>query len=142
MEARSELLKTEKEAKELRAQNSTLTQRWQHQREEIRRLNKVSQGTRFRPERAKKIIIKKKTVSASASRCFDSAVTAVLTMFLSGSGGLTAGDYTSGSEQRNTTECLETSGELRLIVDNVLLYIFTLFSCQELDKKIVTTSSI
>ncbi|XP_041817656.1 TNFAIP3-interacting protein 1-like [Chelmon rostratus] len=37
----SELLKAEKEAKELRAQNSTLTRRWQHQREEIKRLNKA-----------------------------------------------------------------------------------------------------
>ncbi|KAM9337162.1 uncharacterized protein ABDE67_018468 [Symphorus nematophorus] len=37
----SELLKAEKEAKELRAQNSTLTLRGQHQREEIRRLNKA-----------------------------------------------------------------------------------------------------
>ncbi|XP_071340876.1 TNFAIP3-interacting protein 1-like [Trachinotus anak] len=37
----SELLKVEKEAEELRAQNSTLTRRGQHQREEIKRLNKV-----------------------------------------------------------------------------------------------------
>lgn len=41
----SELFKAEKEAKELRAQNSTLTRRGQHQREEIRRLNKVSHET-------------------------------------------------------------------------------------------------
>ncbi|XP_076577701.1 TNFAIP3-interacting protein 1-like [Chaetodon auriga] len=37
----SELLKAEREAKELRAQNSALTRRWQHQREEIKRLNKA-----------------------------------------------------------------------------------------------------
>ncbi|XP_070784643.1 TNFAIP3-interacting protein 3-like [Enoplosus armatus] len=37
----SELLKAEKEAKELRARNSTLTRRGQHQHEEIRRLNKA-----------------------------------------------------------------------------------------------------
>ncbi|KAF7667738.1 hypothetical protein LDENG_00050790 [Lucifuga dentata] len=37
----SELLKAEKEAKMLRAQNSTLTRRGQHQQEEIRRLNKA-----------------------------------------------------------------------------------------------------
>lgn len=43
----SELLKAEKEAKELRAQNSTLTRRWQHQREEIKRLNKVSHDSSF-----------------------------------------------------------------------------------------------
>ncbi|KAG7231223.1 hypothetical protein INR49_012054 [Caranx melampygus] len=37
----SELLKVEKEAEELRVQNSTLTRRGQHQREEIQRLNKA-----------------------------------------------------------------------------------------------------
>ncbi|XP_060920391.1 TNFAIP3-interacting protein 1-like [Labrus mixtus] len=37
----SELLKAEKEAKELRVQNNTLTRRGQHQHEEIRRLNKA-----------------------------------------------------------------------------------------------------
>lgn len=37
-----ELLKAEKEAEELRAQNSTLTRKGQHQQKEIVRLNKVS----------------------------------------------------------------------------------------------------
>ncbi|XP_035511812.1 TNFAIP3-interacting protein 1-like [Morone saxatilis] len=37
----SELLKAQKEAKELRAQNSTLVRKGQHQHEEIRRLNKT-----------------------------------------------------------------------------------------------------
>nr|XP_019942753.1 PREDICTED: TNFAIP3-interacting protein 1-like [Paralichthys olivaceus] len=37
----SELLKVEKEARELRGQNSTLTRRGQHQHEEIKRLNKA-----------------------------------------------------------------------------------------------------
>ncbi len=41
----SELLKAEKEAKELRAQNSTLDQKVRHQHEEIKRLNKVSRDT-------------------------------------------------------------------------------------------------
>nr|XP_046227124.1 TNFAIP3-interacting protein 3-like [Scatophagus argus] len=36
-----ELLKAETEAKELRSQNSTLTRRWKHQHEEIRRLNEA-----------------------------------------------------------------------------------------------------
>ncbi|XP_039983496.1 TNFAIP3-interacting protein 3-like [Xiphias gladius] len=40
-EASSELLGAEKEARELRAQNSALAQRGRHQREEIRRLNKA-----------------------------------------------------------------------------------------------------
>ncbi|XP_023153519.1 TNFAIP3-interacting protein 3-like [Amphiprion ocellaris] len=38
-----ELLRAEKEAKELRVQNNTLTRRGQHQHEEIRRLNKALQ---------------------------------------------------------------------------------------------------
>ncbi|XP_022604472.1 TNFAIP3-interacting protein 1-like [Seriola dumerili] len=40
-DVQSELLKLEKEAQELRAQNSTLTRRGQHQHEEIKRLNKA-----------------------------------------------------------------------------------------------------
>lgn len=59
----------------------------------------------------------------------------------SGSGGLAAEDSTSGSEQPNATGCLETSGELLLIMD-VLPYMFTLFPCQELEKKIGTTFSM
>ncbi|KAM7369715.1 hypothetical protein PAMP_011017 [Pampus punctatissimus] len=42
----SEVLKAQTEAKELRAQNSALTQRGQHQHEEIRRLNKVTKETK------------------------------------------------------------------------------------------------
>ncbi|KAE8279714.1 hypothetical protein D5F01_LYC21843 [Larimichthys crocea] len=41
VDASSELLRAVKEAKELREQNSTLTRRGQHQREEIGRLNKA-----------------------------------------------------------------------------------------------------
>ncbi|XP_040921224.1 TNFAIP3-interacting protein 1-like [Toxotes jaculatrix] len=40
-DATSELLKVEKEAKELRAQNATLTRRGQHQQKEIKRLNEA-----------------------------------------------------------------------------------------------------
>lgn len=38
----TDVLRAQKEARELRAQNNTLTRKGQHQQEEIRRLNKVS----------------------------------------------------------------------------------------------------
>ncbi|XP_067433897.1 TNFAIP3-interacting protein 3-like [Thunnus thynnus] len=41
----SEVLKAEREVEELRARNNTLTQRGQHQQEEIRRLNKALEET-------------------------------------------------------------------------------------------------
>ena len=40
----SAVLKAENETKELLAQNRSLSRKWEHQQEEIRRLNKVSRG--------------------------------------------------------------------------------------------------
>ncbi|XP_043960056.1 TNFAIP3-interacting protein 3-like [Gambusia affinis] len=47
---RTELRTAEEETEELRAQNHTLTRRWQHQQEEIRRLNKALEETIQRSE--------------------------------------------------------------------------------------------
>ncbi|KAK5617798.1 hypothetical protein CRENBAI_026563 [Crenichthys baileyi] len=44
-EVRAKLQTSEEEIEELRAENHSLTQRWQHQQEEIRRLNKVLKET-------------------------------------------------------------------------------------------------
>lgn len=66
-----------KEAKELREQNSTLTRRGQHQREEIGRLNKVSHDRAFlnRPREHKKVSISQSCVHSLQQQwhhcCFD-----------------------------------------------------------------------